>query len=339
VVCRPSAGACDITDLCDGSGPNCPADAKSRAVCRPAADVCDVPETCDGVNNACPTDTFKPTTFLCRASVGVCDVAETCSGTSASCPPDHFAPPTTVCRPSTGPCDVAETCTGTNAVCPADTGAPDTDGDGTCDVLDNCPTVPNPTQQDTDDDGLGDACDPCTNTHLTLSVKTRLTIAHVYPPGGDDTIKYSGILTNLAATPPIDPSTKGIRIVITDATGGTVLDAMLPGGAYDFTTGIGWKRNVLGTSFSYLNRSGITLHGITNVSLRLSATTPGVAKFSVSGKNGSYPIVASRLPLKGTFVVDAPVAQTGQCGESLFPSQIGTPGCFFKAATGTVKCR
>jgi hypothetical protein len=35
----------------------------------------------------------------------------------------------------------------------------DTDGDGVCDRLDNCPLVANPLQSDNDDDLLGDACD------------------------------------------------------------------------------------------------------------------------------------------------------------------------------------
>jgi hypothetical protein len=37
--------------------------------------------------------------------------------------------------------------------------APDTDGDGVADVMDNCPTVYNPLQEDSDEDGQGDSCD------------------------------------------------------------------------------------------------------------------------------------------------------------------------------------
>ncbi len=37
----------------------------------------------------------------------------------------------------------------------------DSDGDGVCDEDDNCPTTPNPNQEDADGDGVGDACDNC----------------------------------------------------------------------------------------------------------------------------------------------------------------------------------
>ena len=39
----------------------------------------------------------------------------------------------------------------------------DSDGDEVCDSLDNCPTDPNPVQEDTDEDGVGDVCDPVVN--------------------------------------------------------------------------------------------------------------------------------------------------------------------------------
>ena len=39
-------------------------------------------------------------------------------------------------------------------------GCVDTDNDGVCDTVDNCPTVPNPGQQNTYGDARGDACEP-----------------------------------------------------------------------------------------------------------------------------------------------------------------------------------
>ena len=43
-------------------------------------------------------------------------------------------------------------------------GDPDSDADGTCDSLDNCPSIGNPFQQDMDGDATGDACDNCPGT-------------------------------------------------------------------------------------------------------------------------------------------------------------------------------
>src|SRR5262245_18727525 len=37
----------------------------------------------------------------------------------------------------------------------------DGDGDGIVDLIDNCPGLPNPFQDNEDGDALGDACDPC----------------------------------------------------------------------------------------------------------------------------------------------------------------------------------
>ena len=156
--CRAAAGVCDIAETCDGSSPNCPADAKSTArlprpagicdvaefcngignncppdgfanlftVCRPSAGVCDLQENCTGSGPNCPADAKRPNTFVCRGSAGVCDVAETCDGSSDACPADALEPNGTVCRAAAGVCDVAENCDGSNPSCPADAVEPAT---------------------------------------------------------------------------------------------------------------------------------------------------------------------------------------------------------------------
>jgi RHS repeat-associated protein len=58
-----------------------------------------------------------------------------------------------------GPCKIPGTCHAGSCVGASE--LPDSDGDGICDPADNCPLVPNPSQQDSDFDGVGDACDNC----------------------------------------------------------------------------------------------------------------------------------------------------------------------------------
>jgi hypothetical protein len=121
-VCRPSAGACDPAENCDGASAACPADSKSakNTVCRAAAGGCDVAEVCDGSSNTCPTDVRKAGGVVCRASAGECDVAETCDGVGPQCPANAFLPNSTLCRGAAGVCDLPEYCTGAAPLCPAD---------------------------------------------------------------------------------------------------------------------------------------------------------------------------------------------------------------------------
>jgi hypothetical protein len=93
-------------------------------------------------------------------------------GTTAQSVPDDLNPPAgqffyyvvsrlDQCRESI----LAEDSSGTQipnaAPCPAP--APDSDADGVVDVLDNCPSTPNPGQQDIDGDAHGDVCDNCSS--------------------------------------------------------------------------------------------------------------------------------------------------------------------------------
>lgn len=151
-VCQPSAGDCDLDDVCNGSSAEClPRFQPASFVCRAQNGLCDVAEACTGFTTDCPSDGFRPAgtvcntamdgvcdtpdectgasgeclaRFLvgttCRASAGTCDAAETCLGDAADCPEDQLAPSGTVCRASGGACDPSESCDGATAACPAD---------------------------------------------------------------------------------------------------------------------------------------------------------------------------------------------------------------------------
>ena len=111
VVCRSSAGVCDVAENCTGSGVACPGDAFAVELDR-------LPLVGRRVRRRrelhraralpVPADGFVSSSTVCRSSAGVCDVAESCTGSSARLPCGSGRFDGTVCRSSAGVCDVAE---------------------------------------------------------------------------------------------------------------------------------------------------------------------------------------------------------------------------------------
>ncbi|MGH7893658.1 MAG: hypothetical protein ACREQL_03270, partial [Candidatus Binatia bacterium] len=289
-------------ETCDGTSTACPADAfvAAATVCRTSAGACDLAEQCSGASPACPTD--AKSTAACRAATDVCDAAESCDGVGDDCPPDVAAPAGTVCRPAGPGCDVAEMCTGTSASCPPD--PPNTDGDG---------------------DGVPDNCDPCTNLFDVRAVKPKFLMTRLLAPGGDDRLKFKGTIV-VPTTPGIDPATRGLRLVVTDGAGITLVDALLGGRAR-------WRSNN-NRVWTYRDNTA-SVAGISKVSLKSRA--PGEIKFVIVGRNATY-LPPSGSPVQATLVIDPPVATTGQCGEASFAD--GTEeSCQVFAAGAKLVCK
>ncbi|HJQ83639.1 MAG TPA: thrombospondin type 3 repeat-containing protein [Candidatus Binatia bacterium] len=94
--------------------------------------------------------------------------------------------------------------------CPADG-----DGDGTCDGLDNCPAVANPSQSDIDGDLLGDACDDADADLDLTSVHLKSDTSATSDNGA---VKLKG---TFAVAPPNDVffAANGLRVRVQDALG------------------------------------------------------------------------------------------------------------------------
>ena len=144
----------------------------------------------------------------------------------------------------------------------------------------------------------------------------------------------------LPLTPPVDPVTKGVRILVYDNTGATVVDATIPGGAYSTLTKTGWQLNRLGTRATYNNRSttGPWISGIRTVTVSVVPKTPGLFRFSVGGKKANIANVpAANLPVTAKMLLDPPFANSGQCGNALFPGgPRPTPHCAI--IRGVLRC-
>jgi hypothetical protein len=174
--------------------------------------------------------------------------------------------------------------------------------------------------RDGDADG---ACDPCPAG--TTIANAKLALGKLDTPAGDDTLSFKGELT-VPTAPAIDPVATGVRLLLEDDAG-TVVDAVIPGGAFDDDSDTGWKAK--NGTFKYKNGAD-GIRGITKITVKVSKKVPGLVRFVVKGKGGSYAVdPASPAPLRATVAFDV---GAGQCGDA-------APACVAKPKAGKVQCK
>ena len=71
-------------------------------------------------------------------------------------------------------------------------------------------------------------------------MKPLVKLTKLLAPAGDDKLTLNGTMT-IPTSPPIDPATHGLRILLTALSGASVLDVTVPGGAGWRTTSTSWK--------------------------------------------------------------------------------------------------
>lgn len=173
----------------------------------------------------------------------------------------------------------------------------------------------------------------------TAAAKGSVKLTRLLPPSGDDRISVSGEGTlPVPLAPALDPGATGARVEVRAADGTTLLDAAIPGGAYDKQTKVGWRANRARTSWTYQNANGPA--GIAKVIVRQASRPAGLIKFTVTGKKAALSVAPDAMPLTARLVLDPGSEATGQCvGVAFPPASNGKPRCATKHDGATVSCR
>jgi len=167
-------------------------------------------------------------------------------------------------------------------------------------------------------------------------LKPRLTLTRLLPPPDDETLKVKAIAVIPAPiVPPLRPHENGVRFLLANGLGASLLDVTIPPGLKD-ASGMGWVARP--TAWSWRSPTGID--GVRIVKVKILRNAPGQIAFKVVAKNASLPVTGTDLPLAATIVLDPPQATTGRCGDARFPGPAGVaPACEIDAAVSRVRCR
>jgi hypothetical protein len=172
-----------------------------------------------------------------------------------------------------------------------------------------------------------DTLDPC----ATAAPLERVRFATGRSAGGIG-LRLRGEVS-LVAPAALDPVANGFRLLVEDESG-RLLDAAIPGGGYERTSGRGWVAS--GHRWLYRDRAR-TVAGIDRIVLRLTAGSPAIARLLVYGL-GDYRLPAESGRLRLTAVLSPSATPSGLCGEVLF-GLTGTGTCRVAGSGERVRCR
>ena len=170
-------------------------------------------------------------------------------------------------------------------------------------------------------------CSPMTKTHVSFA-KLDVSV-------GRGTFALQGtVMLPAPISPTLDPAANGLRVAVEDSAGGSLIDAVLPAGAYDPTSKIGWKTTHTPGKWVFNRPYPEPATGITRATVQdLSAKQPGAVRVVVRGKNGDYAMTSS-LPVSARIYF----SDSGQCGTASFLGQpTEKPTC--KRRTKSLTCR
>jgi YVTN family beta-propeller protein len=173
--------------------------------------------------------------------------------------------------------------------------------------------------------------------------KPMLRVSKNADPAGNELLTVSGQWQVAPLTPAIDPIANGLNFKVVDPVGATIFGRRIPPGASAAKGVPGWSVNGAGTQWIYKDSTGGSTGGITRVVVTNSSTmlTPGLYRFSVSGKKAHFQVATGQAPV-GLSVVLGGATQdaAGQCATATFNAATGSsPSCNFLGGNNVLSCK
>ena len=192
------------------------------------------------------------------------------------------------------------------------------------------------TQQVVDGFGIDDVVLSACGT-MTIKPKVVVTRINTDVDPTNDGLKIAGEFINATAFAGLNPLANGARVLVENAADASRVDVTLASGAFGGKGTRGWKVNSKGTKWTFQDKTGAPANGITKMVMQdRSSKAPNQVKVSVSGKNGTYPIVAGDAPIEVTVVLGGQSAfDAGQCGATDFD----TSNCTFNGKMNKLTCK
>ena len=242
-----------------------------------------------------------------------------------------------VCREGVDSCDPVEVCDGVAPTCPANATSSDGDSDGVCDLLDVCPTVPDPAQSDRDDDGIGDACDQCTRSAALTPTRTRLSLRGLADGASAVRVRYAtNWLATGGAAGDLDPISGGVLLALLESNGDSVIHQLLAApGAWNPTLEFGWRTNSGSTRFKFSDATGLGSVKKATVSVKPDA---GKIKLKIQSIEGPYPLGTADLPFLLAVTLTNSALES-ECVDVVFAAEEPAGICKFSANGNVARCK